>query len=109
MNYLKQSLIASGVQSLEQQPVSPIPSGGDSLSVQKAKLKINTLINRHKELSVDDVLEMAQKSDERQLMENTLFAKLGCDYLVARYALTLTDYQSIEAATEIIFGRDDDD
>ena len=42
-------------------------------------------------------------------MEDTLFVNLGCDYLVAQYALTLTNYQSVEAATEFIFGTDDTD
>ena len=40
-------------------------------------------------------------------MEDTLFINLECDYLVAQYALAITNYQSLEAATEVIFGTDD--
>ena len=45
--------------------------------------------------------------DKRQLMEDTLFMNLMCDHLVAKYALTLTNYQSVEAAAEFIFVTDD--
>ena len=40
-------------------------------------------------------------------MQDTLFCSLECDYLVAEYALTLTDFQGVEAAAEFIFGQDD--
>ena len=40
-------------------------------------------------------------------MRETLFISLGCDYLVAEYALTLTHFQGVEAAAEFIFGQDD--
>ena len=40
-------------------------------------------------------------------MTNTLALQLQCDYLVAKYALTISSYQSVEAAVDIIFGTDE--
>ena len=40
-------------------------------------------------------------------MENTIIANFYCDYVVAQFALTITDYQSVEAAAEYIFDQDD--
>ena len=44
---------------------------------------------------------------DKELMEDTLFVNLECEYLVAQYALLMTNYQSVEAAIEFIFGTDD--
>ena len=40
-------------------------------------------------------------------MEDILFINIQCDYLVAQYALTKTNYVSVEAAADFIFGTDD--
>ena len=42
-------------------------------------------------------------------MEDTLFINMECDYLVAQYALVKTEYKSVEAGVEFIFGTDDND
>ena len=38
-----------------------------------------------------------------------MFADFECDHLVAQYALTMTNYQSIEAAVGHIFDTDDNE
>ena len=40
-------------------------------------------------------------------MLDTLYINMGIDYLVAKYALTVTNYQSVEAAAGLIFETDD--
>ena len=40
-------------------------------------------------------------------MEEQIFQNLQCDYLVGQYALTMTDYKSVEDAVEFMFAADE--
>ena len=62
----------------------------DNNTVKIAKLKIAELIQEHKQLMGD--VDLEEKKNEMQQMEETLFLKLQCDQLVAQYALTKTNY-----------------
>ena len=41
-------------------------------------------------------------------MENQLIVDFGCDMLVAKYALAVAQYRSVEEALEVIFGAPGD-
>ena len=41
-------------------------------------------------------------------MENRMINDFGCDLLVAKYALIMVQYKSVEEAIEVIFGAPED-
>ena len=42
------------------------------------------------------------------LMEDRMIKDLGCDLLVAKYALMTVEYRGVEEALEVIFGSPED-
>ena len=62
MNYLRQSLLGSGVQGVDTEPLIPDLPTNESLTVQNAKLAVLQLMDEHKLLTIENV---PHKSNER--------------------------------------------
>ena len=89
--------------------VKPLPG-----SLNAAKLELYGLIKAHRDKqAAEDEFNEGQGAEDpdvkrtKVLMEEQIFQHLQCDYLVGQYALTMTDYKSVEDAVEFMFAIDE--
>ena len=81
-------------------------------SYTQAKLRFGQYLNEHI-IPIYKLDHAAAEKDEdialiNDWMENRMINDLGCDLLVAKYALMTVEYKSVEEALEVIFGKPED-